>query len=97
MQWEKLPRASFPLIDGQGPVFEPFAEIGLLATKNLDRIREAYRTQGLPMGSGQRPERGSGQEGFGSWTDEGRRWCCRRTNSSLSGTPFWHSGHCSGG
>ena len=45
-QWEKLPRVSFPLIDGQGPVFEPFAKIGLLATKNLDRIREAYRSAG---------------------------------------------------
>ena len=27
----------------QGPVFEPFAKVGLLFTKNLDRIREAYK------------------------------------------------------
>jgi hypothetical protein len=50
VQWEKLPRVSFPLIDGQGPVFEPFAKIGLLATKNLDRIREAYRSAGAAEG-----------------------------------------------
>jgi radical SAM superfamily enzyme YgiQ (UPF0313 family) len=49
-QWEKLPRVSFPLIDGQGPVFEPFAKIGLLVTKNLDRIREAYRSAGVAEG-----------------------------------------------
>jgi hypothetical protein len=49
-QWGKLPRVSFPLIDGQGPVFEPFAKIGLLATKNLDRIREAYRSAGAAEG-----------------------------------------------
>ena len=28
---------------GQGPVFEPFAKIGLLFTRNLDSIRDAYR------------------------------------------------------
>src|SRR5262249_61869397 len=33
-RWEKLPRVSFPLLDDQGPVFEPFAKIGLLFTKN---------------------------------------------------------------
>jgi radical SAM superfamily enzyme YgiQ (UPF0313 family) len=49
-QWEKLPRVSFPLVDGQGPVFEPFAKIGLLVTKNLDRIREAYKTAGVAEG-----------------------------------------------
>jgi radical SAM superfamily enzyme YgiQ (UPF0313 family) len=49
-QWEKLPRVSFPLIEGQGPVFEPFAKIGLLVTKNLDRIREAYRSAGVAEG-----------------------------------------------
>jgi radical SAM superfamily enzyme YgiQ (UPF0313 family) len=49
-QWERLPRVSFPLIDGQGPVFEPFAKIGLLATRNLDRIREAYRSAGAAEG-----------------------------------------------
>jgi len=46
----KLPRVSFPLIDGQGPVFEPFAKIGLLFTKNLDRIRVAYRNAGAAEG-----------------------------------------------
>jgi radical SAM superfamily enzyme YgiQ (UPF0313 family) len=49
-QWEKLPRVAFPLIDGQGPVFEPFAKIGLLATENLDRIREAYHSAGAAEG-----------------------------------------------
>jgi hypothetical protein len=41
---------SFPLVDGQGPVFEPFAKIGLLFTKNLDRIRDAYKTAGVAEG-----------------------------------------------
>jgi radical SAM superfamily enzyme YgiQ (UPF0313 family) len=49
-RWEKLPRVSFPLLDGQGPVFEPFAKIGLLFTKNLDLIRDAYRTAGVQEG-----------------------------------------------
>jgi len=49
-QWEKLPKVSFPLVDGQGPVFEPFAKIGLLFTQNLDRIRDAYRTAGVAEG-----------------------------------------------
>ena len=49
-QWDKLPRVSFPLLDGQGPVFEPFAKIGLLFTKNLDRIRDAYKSAGVAEG-----------------------------------------------
>ncbi|MBI2204163.1 MAG: B12-binding domain-containing radical SAM protein [Candidatus Rokubacteria bacterium] len=49
-RWEKLPRVSFPLTAGQGPVFEPFARIGLLCTKNLDRIREAYKAAGVAEG-----------------------------------------------
>src|SRR5437870_1010594 len=49
-RWEKLPRVSFPLLDRQGPVFEPFAKIGLLFTKNLDRIRDAYKTAGVQEG-----------------------------------------------
>jgi len=49
-RWDKLPRVSFPLLDGQGPVFEPFAKIGLLFTKNLDRIRDAYKTAGAQEG-----------------------------------------------
>jgi radical SAM superfamily enzyme YgiQ (UPF0313 family) len=49
-QWGKLPTIGFPLIDGQGPVFEPFAKIGLLFTKNLDRIREAYKIAGVAEG-----------------------------------------------
>jgi radical SAM superfamily enzyme YgiQ (UPF0313 family) len=49
-QWDKLPRIAFPLVEGQGPVFEPFAKIGLLFTKNLDRIRDAYRTAGVAEG-----------------------------------------------
>jgi hypothetical protein len=49
-QWERLPSVSFPLTVGQSPVFEPFARIGLLFTKNLDRIRDAYRTAGAAEG-----------------------------------------------
>lgn len=49
-QLGKLPRVNFPLIDGQGPVFEPFAKIGLLFTRNLDRIRAAYRSAGAAEG-----------------------------------------------
>ncbi len=49
-RWEQLPRVSFPLLDGQGPVFEPFAKIGLLFTKNLDRIRDAYKVAGAQEG-----------------------------------------------
>jgi len=49
-QWDKLPKIAFPLVEGQGPVFEPFAKIGLLFTKNLDRIRDAYRTAGVAEG-----------------------------------------------
>jgi radical SAM superfamily enzyme YgiQ (UPF0313 family) len=49
-QWDKLPAVSFPVIGGQGPVFEPFARIGLLFTRNLDRIREAYKTAGAAEG-----------------------------------------------
>jgi hypothetical protein len=49
-QWGRLPRVSFPVIDGQGPVFEPFAKIGLLFTRNLDRIRAAYKNAGAAEG-----------------------------------------------
>jgi radical SAM superfamily enzyme YgiQ (UPF0313 family) len=48
--WERLPKVSFPLVEGQGPVFEPFAKIGLLVTQNLDRIRAAYRNAGVAEG-----------------------------------------------
>jgi radical SAM superfamily enzyme YgiQ (UPF0313 family) len=50
VQWDKLPKVSFPLIEGQGPVFEPFAKIGLLFTRNLDHIRTAYRDAGVAEG-----------------------------------------------
>jgi radical SAM superfamily enzyme YgiQ (UPF0313 family) len=49
-QLDKLPRVSFPVVDGQGPVFEPFAKIGLLFTQNLDRIRDAYKSAGVAEG-----------------------------------------------
>ena len=49
-QLDKLPKVSFPLIEGQGPVFEPFAKIGLLFTRNLDLIRAAYRDAGVAEG-----------------------------------------------
>lgn len=35
-----------PMKFEQGPVFEPFARIGLLFTENLDRIRQAYTRAG---------------------------------------------------
>jgi hypothetical protein len=41
---------NFPVIGGQGPVFEPFAKIGLLVTQNLDKIRDAYKTAGVAEG-----------------------------------------------
>lgn len=46
----KLPRISFPVVGDQGPIFEPFAKIGLLVTGNLDRIRKAYRKAGVVEG-----------------------------------------------
>jgi hypothetical protein len=49
-QWDKLPKVAFPLIAGQGPVFEPFAKIGLLVTQNLDSIRDAYKSAGVAEG-----------------------------------------------
>jgi radical SAM superfamily enzyme YgiQ (UPF0313 family) len=45
-----LPRVSFPVVADQGPVFESFAKIGLLATGNLERIRQAYRAAGAAEG-----------------------------------------------
>lgn len=50
VQWEKLPHVTFPLTEGQGPIFEPFAKIGLLFTQNLDRIRTAYKAAGAAEG-----------------------------------------------
>ena len=49
-QWERLPKVAFPLVAGQGPVFEPFAKIGLLVTRNLDAIRTAYKSAGVAEG-----------------------------------------------
>jgi radical SAM superfamily enzyme YgiQ (UPF0313 family) len=49
-KWDKLPRVAFPIIGDQGPVFEPFAKIGLLVTQNLDRIRDAYKSAGVAEG-----------------------------------------------
>ena len=49
-QWGKLPKVAFPVTGGQGPVFEPFAKIGLLVTQNFDRIREAYKSAGVAEG-----------------------------------------------
>jgi radical SAM superfamily enzyme YgiQ (UPF0313 family) len=46
----QLPKVAFPLVAGQGPVFEPFAKIGLLITRNLDSIRNAYKTAGAAEG-----------------------------------------------
>ncbi len=49
-RWERLPKVSFPVVGDQGPVFEPFARIGLLFTSNLDTIRRAYVTAGAAEG-----------------------------------------------
>jgi radical SAM superfamily enzyme YgiQ (UPF0313 family) len=49
-QLDRMPRVSFPVVDGQGPIFEPFAKIGLLFTQNLDRIRTAYKNAGVAEG-----------------------------------------------
>lgn len=49
-QWVRLPKISFPVIDDQGPVFEPFAKIGLMFTSNLDKIRQAYKNAGVAEG-----------------------------------------------
>jgi hypothetical protein len=47
---EKLPKVSFPVLGDQGPIFEPFAQIGLLVTDNLEKIRKAYRKAGVTEG-----------------------------------------------
>src|SRR5262249_41036341 len=52
-QWEKLPRVSVPLLDGQGRVFEPFEKIGLLFTKTLARTRDANKGGGVAGGLGE--------------------------------------------
>jgi len=49
-RWDRLPKISFPVVGDQGPVFEPFARIGLLFTTNLDRIRHAYVAAGAAEG-----------------------------------------------
>ena len=44
---DKLPHViQWPVNWEQGPVFEPFARVGLLFTENLDRIRQAYTRAG---------------------------------------------------
>jgi radical SAM superfamily enzyme YgiQ (UPF0313 family) len=50
MRLGQLPKVSFPLVGGQGPVFEPFAKIGLLITRNFESIRSAYKTAGAAEG-----------------------------------------------
>jgi hypothetical protein len=49
-QLGKLPQIPFPLGAEPGPIFEPFAKIGLLFTSNLDRVRQAYRKAGAAEG-----------------------------------------------
>ncbi|MBI4012790.1 MAG: B12-binding domain-containing radical SAM protein [Candidatus Rokubacteria bacterium] len=49
-QLDKLPQVPFPLGDEAGPLFEPFAKIGLLFTSNLERVRLAYRKAGALEG-----------------------------------------------
>jgi hypothetical protein len=47
---DKLPQIPFPLGDESGPLYEPFAKIGLLFTSNLERVRLAYRKAGAMEG-----------------------------------------------
>jgi hypothetical protein len=49
-QVDRLPEIPFPLGDEPGPLYEPFAKIGLLFTSNLDRVRRAYRKAGELQG-----------------------------------------------
>ena len=49
-QLGKLPQIPFPLGAEPGPIFEPFAKIGLLFTSNLARVRQAYRKAGAAEG-----------------------------------------------
>jgi radical SAM superfamily enzyme YgiQ (UPF0313 family) len=49
-QLDKLPQVPFPLGDEPGPLYEPFAKIGLLFTSNLERVRQAYRKAGAAEG-----------------------------------------------
>ena len=49
-QLEKLPQIPFPLGAEPGPIYEPFAKIGLLFTSNLERVRLAYRKAGALQG-----------------------------------------------
>ena len=49
-QLDKLPEIPFPLGAESGPVYEPFAKIGLLFTSNLERVRQAYRKAGAAEG-----------------------------------------------
>ncbi|MFQ5829319.1 MAG: B12-binding domain-containing radical SAM protein [Candidatus Methylomirabilia bacterium] len=49
-RWEKLPRVPFPLMDDHAPIFEHFAKIGLLFTRNLEKIRLAYERAGVQEG-----------------------------------------------
>jgi radical SAM superfamily enzyme YgiQ (UPF0313 family) len=49
-QMDKLPQIPFPLGDEPGPLYEPFAKIGLLFTSNLERVRQAYRKAGAAEG-----------------------------------------------
>jgi radical SAM superfamily enzyme YgiQ (UPF0313 family) len=49
-QLDRLPQIQFPLGDEAGPVFEPFARIGLLFTSNLERVRRAYSKAGVLEG-----------------------------------------------
>ncbi len=49
-QLDRLPQVPFPLGDEPGPLYEPFAKIGLLFTSNLERVRQAYRKAGAAEG-----------------------------------------------
>ncbi len=48
---DRLPKViSLPINDEQGPIFEAFAKIGLIYTRNLNRVRAAYQQAGERLG-----------------------------------------------
>jgi hypothetical protein len=48
---DRLPRViPLPINEEQGPVFESFAKVGLVFTKNLNRVRTAYYQAGERLG-----------------------------------------------
>jgi hypothetical protein len=48
---DRLPKViALPINEEQGPIFETFAKVGLVYTKNLSRVRAAYSQAGERLG-----------------------------------------------